>query len=95
MGGDDTLPKSEFELDSESLEVLDKTDAEISSDDLANASLDISGGKHLVFQLASLALQKVTESNAKLVARRKSMALQALKPTQLGQSRPDTAPAQL
>jgi hypothetical protein len=76
--------------DTETLELLNKTDAEISSDDLGNASLDITGAKQLVFQLAALTLQQMTEANAKSIARRQSMALQGAKPTQLGQSRPDT-----
>ena len=85
-----SLPKPD--LDADTLELLNKTDAEISSDDLANAVLDISGAKQLVFQLATLALQQMTEANAKSIARRQSMALQAAKPTKLGQSRPDTVP---
>jgi hypothetical protein len=75
-----SLPKSE--LDTETLELLDKTDAEISSDDLANASLDITGAKQLVFRLAAVTLHQITEANAKSVARRQSMALQGAKPTQ-------------
>jgi hypothetical protein len=51
------LPKPE--LDPEIPELLDKTDSEISSDDLANASLDTNGEKPLVYQLASLALHQV------------------------------------
>jgi hypothetical protein len=83
-----SLPKSE--LDADTLELLNKTDAELSSDDLANAGLDITGAKQLVFQLATLTLQQMTEANAKSIARRQSMALQGAKPTKLGQSRPDT-----
>jgi hypothetical protein len=49
-----SLPKSE--LDAETLELLNKTDAAISSDDLANAGLDITGAKQLVFQLETLTL---------------------------------------
>jgi hypothetical protein len=62
-----SLPKSE--LDTETLELLDKTD---------NASLDVTGAKQLVFQQAPLALHQITEANAKPVARRKSMALQGV-----------------
>jgi len=54
--------------------------------------LDITGAKQLLFQLAALTLQQMTEANAKSIARRQSMALQGSKPTQLGQSRPDTLP---
>ena len=81
-----SLPKSE--LDADTLELLNKTDAEISSDDLANAGLDITEQ----FQLATLTLQQMTEANAKSIACRQSMALQGAKPTKLGQSRPDTVP---
>jgi hypothetical protein len=73
LGSYGSLLKSE--LDTETLELLNKTDAEISSDDLANASLDITGAKQLVFQLAALTLQQMTEANAKSIARRQSTAL--------------------
>ena len=85
-----SLPKSE--LDTETLELLNKTDAEINSDDLANASPNVTGAKQLVFLLATSTLQQITEANAKSIARRQSMALQGAKPTKLGQSRPDTVP---
>ena len=87
------LPKPE--LDPETLEVLDKGNADISSDDLANANLDVEGAKRLVFKLASIAFQDQAEETATLAARRQSMAQKSRRPTQLGQSRPDTAPTSL
>jgi hypothetical protein len=66
-------PLPEPELDTETLDLLHKTDSDISSDDIANANLDIEHAKYLIFQLASLALKKVAEEKAALFARRQSM----------------------
>ena len=73
LSGIGSLPKPE--LDTETLDLLHKTDSDISSDDIANANLDIEHAKYLIFQLASLALKKQAEEKATLVARRQSMTL--------------------